>query len=189
MGLLDPPGFRRNRHGEIWLHLRADERGLVGNLLEQLGGMLAPDDQDAPAGAPADPLAEVVGIDPTAVRPADPALARLFPDAYDDPAEADEFRRFTQRELRTQKLANVQLARATLTRGNPTRLTAEEQQAWLGSLNDLRLTLGTRLGVTEDPIDLDELQEGDPDVALYLVYDWLTYHQDRLVQALARGLG
>jgi Domain of unknown function (DUF2017) len=188
MGLLDPPGFRRNRHGEIWLHLPADDRTLLDSLLEQMRLLLAPDDDAAPGGAAPDPLAEFVGIDPTAVRPADPALARLFPDAYEDPLEADDFRRFTQRDLRARKLHDLDLAHDTLQRADPTRLTPEEQQAWLGALNDLRLTLGTRLGVTEDPVVLDGRDQGDPDTTMYLVYDWLTYHQDRLIRALAKSL-
>jgi hypothetical protein len=188
MGLLDPPGFRRNRHGQIWLHLPEDDRALLDSLVEQLRMLLAPDDEMAPGGAPTDPLVDFVGIDPTAVRPADPALARLFPDAYEDPHEADEFRRFTQRDLRSAKIRNAELAHATLERTNPTRLSPEEQQAWLGTLNDLRLTLGTRLGVSEDPVVLDNLDADDPGAAMYLVYDWLTYHQDRLVQALAKSL-
>lgn len=187
MGLLDPPGFRRNRHGEIWLHLSADDRVLLDSLLGQMRLLLAPDDDTAPEGAPPDPLADFVGIDPTAVRPADPALARLFPDAYDDPQEADDFRRFTQRDLRTVKIRNAELAHACLERKNPTRLTAEEQQAWLGALNDLRLTLGTRLGITEDVV-IDARDAEDPDTTMYLVYDWLTYHQDRLVHALAKSM-
>lgn len=189
MGLLDPPGFRRNRHGEIWLHMAPDDRALLDALLEQMRVLLAPDDESAPGGAAPDPLADFVGIDPTAVRPADPALARLFPDAYEDPDEADEFRRFTQRDLRAQKIRHVEMAHATLMRANPTRLSPEEQQAWLGTLNDLRLTLGTRLGVTEDPIDLEGRDAEDPSTSMYLVYDWLTYHQDRLVHALAKSLG
>ena len=34
-------------------------------------------------------------------------------------------------------------------------LDADEAQAWLGALNDARLALGTRLGVTED-LDYDK---------------------------------
>jgi Domain of unknown function (DUF2017) len=188
MGLLDPPGFRRNRHGEIWLHLSAEDRTLLDNLLGQLTALLTQDGESAEQGRPADPLADLVGIEPGAVRPADPALARLFPDAYDDPEEADEFRRFTQRELRTEKLENAKLAHASLERPDPTRLTDPEQTAWLTTLNDLRLTLGIRLGVTEDPIDFDQFDADDPAAGMYLVYDWLTYHQDRLVHALAKGL-
>jgi hypothetical protein len=185
MGLLDPPGFRRNRHGEVWLHLPPTERGLLGDLLDQLDGLLDPGE----APVPADPLEDLVGIDPAAVRPADPALARLFPDAYTDPEEADAFRRFTQRDLRSGKRTHLSLARATLERPDPTRLADEEARAWLGALNDLRLTLGTRLAVTDDDGErFVELPDDDPRRSMFLIYDWLTYHQEKLVQALSRGL-
>ena len=185
MGLLDPPGFRRNRHGQVWLHLPDAERALMRDLIEQLDAMLEPDEPRAPV----DPLAELVGIDPLAVRPADPALARLFPDAYTDPEAADEFRRFTMSDLRAGKRANAERALATLDRPNPTRLAQEECHAWLGTLNDLRLTLGTRLAVTEDEsARFLAMPDDDPQRAMYLVYDWLTYHQDRLLGALAKGV-
>jgi hypothetical protein len=185
MGLLDPPGFRRNRHGKVWLHLGDADRHLIGDLLTQMTGLLA----EPEAQASVDPLAELVGIDPTAARPEDPALARLFPDAYEDPDEADEFRRFTQRDLRSTKLANLTTASQTLARPNPTQLSEAECLAWLGALNDMRLTLGTRLEVGEEgPEEYLALPEDDPRRAMYLVYDWLTYHQDRLVQALQKGV-
>jgi Domain of unknown function (DUF2017) len=185
MGLLDPPGFRRNRHGHVWLHLPDSERRLMRDLLGQIDQMLEPDEPHEPV----DPLAELVGIDPAAVRPADPALARLFPDAYTEPELADEFRRFTMRDLRAGKRANATMALATLDRPDPTRLSAAECQAWLGTLNDLRLTLGTRLAVTDDGSDrLLDLPEDDPRRGLYVVYDWLTYHQDRLIRALEKGV-
>ena len=79
-------------------------------------------------------------------------LARLFPDAYrDDEETAVEFRRYTEHSLREAKHANARMALATLDGpGTEHRLTDEEVQAWLGSLNDLRLALGTKLDVTED---------------------------------------
>ncbi len=185
MGLLDPPGFRRNRHGHVWLHLADADRGLMGQLLGQMTAMLAEPHADEPV----DPLAELVGIDPTAQRPDDPALARLFPDAYEDPDDADEFRRFTQRDLRSGKLANLTTATQSLARPDPTRLSEVECLAWLGALNDLRLTLGTRLEITEDSAEeYLALDEDDPRRAMHLVYDWLTYHQDRLVHALQKGI-
>jgi hypothetical protein len=185
MGLLDPPGFRRNRHGKVWLHLGDLDRGLMGDLLAQMAALLA----EPESGEPVDPLAELVGIDPTAVRPEDPALARLFPDAYEDPDDAAQFRRFTQRDLRTTKLENVAVATQTLARPNPTQLSEAECLAWLGALNDLRLTLGTRLDIGEDSSEeFRTLPEDDPRQAMHVVYDWLTYHQDRLVQALQKGI-
>ena len=187
MGLLDPPGFRRNRHGRVWLHLGDADRRLMGDLMRQMAGLLAEPEPESDGAT--DPLAELVGIDPTAERPDDPALARLFPDAYEDPAEANEFRRFTQRDLRATKLGNLTTATESLERPNPTQLSQPECLAWLGALNDLRLTLGTRLDVGEDaPDELLALPEDDPRRAMHLVYDWLTYHQDRLVQALQKGV-
>ncbi len=185
MGLLDPPGFRRNRHGHVWLHLGDADRRLMSDLLGQMVAMLAEPEDDEPS----DPLAELVGIDATAQRPDDPALARLFPDAYEDPDDADEFRRFTQRDLRSTKLGNLATARASLERPDPTRLSEAECMAWLGAINDLRLTLGTRLEITEEgPEEFLGLAGDDPRRSMYLVYDWLTYHQDRLVHALQKGI-
>ena len=51
-------------------------------------------------------------------------------------------------------------------------------------LNDLRLALGTRLGVTEDePTDIDP---ADPRAQSWAVYYWLTALQDALVQTAMR---
>ena len=77
--------------------------------------------------------------------------------------------------------------RATLARsGDKLVLTDEEAQSWLGTLNDLRLTLGSRLGIEEDNHDdFLELPEDDPMFALFHIYDWLTYLQDTLVRALS----
>jgi hypothetical protein len=47
-------------------------------------------------------------------------------------------------------------------------------------LNDLRLALGTRLGVTED--DYDRGPTGEP----WVIYHWLTAVQDSVVTALMR---
>ena len=51
-------------------------------------------------------------------------------------------------------------------------------------LNDLRLALGTRLGVTEDePADIDP---ADPRAQIWAVYCWLPTLQDGLVQTAMR---
>jgi hypothetical protein len=185
MGFRDQPGFRRNRHGHVSLHLPESERAILRDLFGQMASMLTPE----PSAVAMDPLAELVGIDPLAVRPADPALARLFPDAYTDAIESDEFRRFTMRDLRSGKLANTTATIQSLSRPDPTRLSKGECQAWLGSLNDLRLTMGTRLAVSEDGSQgFNDLPDDDPNRAMALVYDWLTFHQERLIRALEKGV-
>jgi hypothetical protein len=57
-------------------------------------------------------------------------------------------------------------------------LTEQELRAWLKSLNDLRLVLGVRIGITDDY--REELVE-DPGFHLY---DYLTYLQGSLIDAL-----
>lgn len=180
MSLRSHHGFHRKR-GAVQLTLKEPERAILGDLLTQLIDMVAPD----PSSIPADPLAAMVGIAAEATTPEDPALARLLPDAYADPELAGEFRRFTEGDLRSTKVANARMARDCLDRPGTIQLTAEEANAWLTALNDLRLVLGTRLEVSEDgPPDPSELTQAG--AAMYTIYDWLTYMQDRLVGALSR---
>jgi len=138
----------------------------------------------------ADPLESMVGIDPFAERPEDPALARLVPDAYSDPEEADEFRRFTQRGLLEAKAANARSVRDDLTSsGGKLTLSADRAKVWVTALTDLRLTLASRIGL-DDPEEprLADLAADDPRVELYAVYDFLSWFQESLVLALAPEL-
>ncbi len=67
------------------------------------------------------------------------------------------------------------------------RSATTEAQAWLGSLNDLRLTIGSRLEITEDRHEsFADLAEDDPRFVLFHVYDWLTFLQETLVHAARR---
>lgn len=177
-------GFRRTA-GRVVIRLDAVERGLLRDLLGQLRELVQPG--RGPADEESDPLARMVGIDPAASTPTDPALLRLFPDGYgdDEPEAAAEFRRFTERSLREGKVANAERMMGALDGpGNKVVLEREDALAWLGALNDLRLTIGTRLGVTED---LEDRPPGGTDEAalvVYGVYDWLTFLQETLVQAV-----
>jgi hypothetical protein len=114
-------------------------------------------------------------------------LARLLPDAYrDDPEAAGEFRRYTEQGLRSGKVAAAHTVLATLpSDGGRVRLSAGDAEAWLRSLNDVRLALGVTLGITEDyEHELSELDPEDPREAYLHVYDWLTFLQETLVRAL-----
>ena len=63
-------------------------------------------------------------------------------------------------------------------------LTAEEADAWLRGLNDLRLVLGTRLDVTEETDFELELDSGERGREL-AVYGYLTWLQEQFVEALS----
>lgn len=178
MGLRKSHGFHRRRR-VILLTLSDQERTVLTDLLGQLIDMVAAE----PQGMPTDPLAAMVGISPDARKPEDPAMARLLPDAYSDPELAREFRRFTESDLRATKVSNAKRALADLNQPGPIEIDGAHALAWLATLNDLRLVLGTRLEVTEDT--RPDLSALSPLAAhTYLVYDWLTYLQDGLIRAL-----
>jgi hypothetical protein len=114
-------------------------------------------------------------------------LARLFPDAYrEDPDAAGDFRRYTEPGLRSGKVAAARTVLATLPgKGGRVRLSAADGEVWLRALNDVRLALGVRLGITEEyEQELGHLSSDDPRAAYLAVYDWLTYLQETLVRAL-----
>ena len=176
-------GFRRTITGRITCRLEESERSLLANLTSQLVGMVQPDEPDEDQ----DPLAAMVGIDLDATRPTDPAVGRLFPDAYlDDPTASDDFRRYTERSLRESKLANARTVLDTLaSSGDKITLAEGAASAWMGTLNDLRLVLGTRLNITDEGHQIpDDLSPDDASFGLHHIYDWLTYLQETLVQAM-----
>jgi hypothetical protein len=121
--------------------------------------------------------------------PADPVLARLLPDAYqDDPEAAGEFRKYTESSLREAKKYFAQTLLETLPpKGGRVKLSAEQARDWLRALNDVRLMFGVRLEVTEDFEDqLTSLDPKDPRVAALEVYGWLGAVQESLVRAITR---
>jgi hypothetical protein len=177
--------FEPVRGGGAAITLDEVETSILRSLAVQLLELVGPGDQ--PEGADDDPLAQLFTDGPTKP-PDDPALARLFPDAYEESEDASEFRRFTENDLRTRKREDALTMIRGLDSGGPVlKLTADEARQWLGGLNDLRLTLGTRLGVSEDESDeLYHLEEGDPRKPLVMAYLWLGGLQETLVETLMR---
>ncbi|MEU3610124.1 DUF2017 domain-containing protein [Streptomyces sp. NPDC035033] len=166
-------------------------RSLAVQLLELIGPGDEPD-------ADADPLAALFAEGPSKP-PADPALRRLFPDAYADDTEelraaAADFRRFTENDLRARKredaLAVVRALDGLSSEGPEEsvvlKLTPDESRAWLGTLNDLRLTIATRLEITEDEESerLYRLPDSDPRKPMVMAYLWLGALQESLVETL-----
>ena len=120
--------------------------------------------------------------------PADPVLARLLPDAYqDDPEAAGEFRKYTESSLREAKKYFAQMLLETLPpKGGRVKLNADQARDWLRALNDVRLMFGVRLEVSEDfEEQLTSLDPKDPRVAAFQVYGWLGEVQESLVRAMA----
>ncbi|MFF3289782.1 DUF2017 domain-containing protein [Streptomyces sp. NPDC003023] len=175
------------------------EIAILRSLAVQLLELIGPGDEPAQG---EDPLAALFAEGPSEP-PSDPALARLFPEAYADPAAGTpdeelraasaEFRRFTETDLRTRKredaLAVVRSLDALTPAGDGgavLELASRECLHWLGALNDLRLTIGTRLDVGEDDEneDLYRLPDSDPRKPMVMAYLWLGALQETLVETL-----
>jgi hypothetical protein len=174
--------FKRNRHGDVTMTLDEVDLRILAHILGEMLELLGPEES-----VEDDPLAAAVGIGTATKPPEDTALARLFPDGYtDDPEASADFRRYTEPGLRDAKREAARTALGTL--GEPAakrKLTSDESEAWLRALNDTRLVLGERIGVTEDWDEVVEgLTENDPRLPLFFVYDRLTYLQETLVQSL-----
>ena len=112
--------------------------------------------------------------------PEDPGLERLFPPAYDEAEEEAEYRRLMGDELLEGRRRALRVIEET---AGEERLTAEQAESWLTALTDLRLVLGTRLGVTDDML-LQDLRPDDPHAAELAVYAYLSWLQEQLVEAL-----
>jgi hypothetical protein len=194
-------GFRATARG-VTARFARPQATILRDLVQQVVELVVADEHDAaagqvPSGAAGDPeadeLAALVGMtepaDPSAAeQPDDPVLARLLPDGYrDDPEAAREFRAFTESGLRSAKVAAASTLLSTLPPGGGrVKLTGDQAEAWLRSLNDVRLALGVRLGVTDDFDGLnDELTPDDPRAAYVWIYQWLAYLQESLVLALS----
>jgi hypothetical protein len=109
-------------------------------------------------------------------------VGRLFPAAFrDDPEASAEYDRLVHGELVSGRLDALGTVRATI---DAERLDEAELEAWCGALNDLRLVLGERLGVTEDTYDRP-VDPQDPRAPELAVFGWLTWLQGSAVEALA----
>lgn len=149
---------RRTRDGDFLLRISTEEREVLRSLPGQ--------------------LRELLGT-------GDPSLRRLSPPAHpEDSRKEAEYRELVGEDLEAQRRRALDVMESTL---DAERLDEEQLSAWLGSLNDLRLVLGTRLDVTEELYEegLDERDRRSPAFALYLYLGWL---EEQVVAALASSL-
>jgi hypothetical protein len=177
--------FRPTRGGGVRAALAPAEASLLRSLVGQIIELVAP---DGPRQTKTDDPLDWDALEAELETPDDPVLARLLPDGYrDDPDAAQEFRKYTEPELRSAKQQNAQEMLDTLPEaGGKIQLDHDQAHAWLKALNDVRLALGIRLGVTEEfEEQWGALRADDPQWAAYEVYAWLGAVQESLVQALA----
>ncbi|MFE4204828.1 DUF2017 domain-containing protein [Streptomyces goshikiensis] len=196
--------FEPLKGGGAAIALDEIEISILRSLAVQLLELIGPGEPE-PA-ADADPLAVLFASDGPTEPPSDPALARLFPDAYGGPGAGDEgvdpeelaarsseFRRFTENDLRTRKREDALAVVHSLSGLGPVgegvavlELTGELPLRWLGALNDLRLAIAARLDITEDDESaaLFRLPDEDPRKPMVMAYLWLGGLQETLIETL-----
>ena len=146
--------IKRTKKGDFELRLPSEERTVVRSLVAQMREILTED--------------------------ADPGLRRLYPTAYAEDAELDEeYQRLVHDDLLARRLAAFETVETTL---DAERLDEEELGAWMGALNDIRLVIGTKLDVSEDPSF--EISDDDPDAPAYAIYAYLGWLLEQVVDAL-----
>jgi hypothetical protein len=149
---------RRRGEGQYQIRLRPNERVLMTELVSQMREQLLASTDD-------------------------PSVRRLFPPAYPDDAERNAgYQVLTRDELLEHRLEALDVVERTLDGGT---LGEDEMAAWMSTLNALRLVLGTRLDVDEEPRELDE---ADPEAPAYAVYEYLGWVLSQVVDALSVDL-
>jgi hypothetical protein len=188
----------RRRGRRIRVDLGVDEVALVLAVSTEVLDLLGdadPSPTEPDVGADPDDLEQLLDAPTGPVEtPRDPALLRLLPDGYrNDDDAAGEFRRLTESGLRATKRAALRQLVDDLCTGvaetsdGDVRIDLDEAaaEAWLPAITDLRLVFGTRIGVTEDMDDERAVVvEGSDREAEIAAYDWLSWWQQAMVEAL-----
>lgn len=175
------------------LEVSIDEAHILINLVEQLLELLGEGDFSHHYDE-SDPFAQLMSQLKAApdeiTTPDDPVLMRLLPNAYADPESAADFRRYTEPTLRGKKKRNLlQLRSALEIIVDADRAGVVEDldsEVWLLAINDLRLALSVRLEINPESFEhFEALSEAEPQKAIYAVYFWLGWLQERLLKLMS----
>lgn len=142
--------FQRT-NDEIRVRLDDSVRALLDKVLEELRELLLVDDTDT--------------------------LRRLYPPAYPDDPQANEgYEAIVRDQLLMQRLDDLDTVVGTI---HDEAISGEVADAWMRSINQARLVLGTQLdvGETDEAIDPD-----DPDASNRVVYHVLSYVLEELTR-------
>lgn len=132
----------------------------------------------------------------------DPVRRRMYPRAYLDPTEEDAENAWQQmvhpglvrgkmghHDLMVASLDRVAPAQGRFLLGTPDALeillSDTEADAWMSAIQDARIFLGFSLELSEEQ---PEIPDDDPRAGAYTIYEYLSFLQDDLVNALAELL-
>ncbi len=142
------------------INLRSDLREVIAEVCTEVRSLL--DDDDATQN--------------------NPMLRRIFPVAHaSDESVNEAYRNLVHSDLlRSRREALARVAETA----NAIELDRATLEMWMVGLNTVRLALGTRLDVSED--SFPELEEDDPELPAWAVYEFLGVLVGLVVDALAR---
>ena len=178
-------GWKRAGRGSrvrLVASLEAQEAAVLRGLVAEVRRMLAGRSEENPA----DELAALTGMRTgPSTKPDDHVLARLLPDFSTDDADLSAgMRSLHEPALIDAKDEAAKVIEETLPEsGGRVELTPGQADAWLASLNDVRLALGTALEIQEDMPE--QLPADDPRADHLPVYHWLTVVQEELIHAVS----
>lgn len=160
-------GIRRLPDGDFLVRLPNRERQVLRSLPEQLGSVLA-GEQDIGG-----------------------AVERLYPRAYDAAGDEAEYREMVGDSLVEERLEALEAFARTLDGGQlrgsgwRVQLDPDEADAWLSAINDARLVLGCLLGIADESRWERGPDADDPTSMMLYYLGWL---EEELVAAMMGGL-
>ncbi len=206
-------GFQVSPHADqpaAVAELDSEERAVIARVVADVGLLLGGEPFGMEIGVPdgdEDPLfRHLRGLEAALTDPDDPAVLRVLPNASPDDREvAEEFRRFTEPELRTLKVDRLRVMWRSLSEDGPEWIVPEpDALSTAAALTDIRLVLASRLGLTTDDDAMalheeierahDQVTEDGPDSALQnpervwlgMLYQALTWLQESLMNYVMR---
>ncbi|MEI7592946.1 MAG: DUF2017 family protein [Actinomycetes bacterium] len=109
----------------------------------------------------------------------DASTRRLFPNAYvDQPQLEAEYQQLVGDDLAQSQLAAIDQVEQSIDGKVVDRAGLEQ---WMRSINAIRLVIGTKLDISEDP---ERLKRNDPRFAAYQLYDFLGHLLSWILSAL-----
>lgn len=163
--------------GGVELMFEAEEASMLSRLVGQLITLL---ESHSNSDLDPDPLFASLEIGGSDELPLDPALARLFPNAFEDGEDAASFRRVTEQGLLNRKLQDAIAVVADLSTPDSlgedstvsVNISPDSFLLWARTLTAVRLAIAARIGL-ETEEDHARLADDPTTRGPVLVFDWI----------------
>lgn len=149
--------FVLNRDGQISVRLDDTMRALMKQVAEELREVLLVEDPEL--------------------------TRRLYPTAYPDDDEAEDgYQEVVHDQLLMQRLDGIDKLQASI---DDEEISVDTADAWMNTINQIRLVLGTKLDVGEEQVEIDQ---EDPEATSHVIYQVLSHILEELTSARISAL-